>query len=601
MSHLARSIRWPVLAAAVAACLALGAGPARAQQPAPSPAALADAAQPVRVVCVADSAEAFLGDQTFRDHVLARLPAALAPAREADATRRLRDLIAPLGRRFVVPVGSGFVVDPERRHVITGWSVVTACASDRSVDRSRGRQVGILEPDGVDVVAVLAERLPDRTFQDAAGTPVKLVQALCRDRQEPCSADLPRGPDDRPVPDSLRRRQLDNLLAYAPDLAVLRLPAPSRAPPLALAVNQQLDDQMRLVIRSQGPVPVGTTAADAAARLHLVAPVSVGAVYTGPHQISHLPPAGQPGHEIHARLHRLAAAVQPGQTGAPVMRGAGVVGVLTTLPDPARPASDAMAPVYAVPVTVVAVFLDLLKVPYAVAPLDLPAVAAPAADPPAAPAGWAQPQRLMLAGAAVLAVLAGLAFAWLARRPAPTPAAAGLPLPPAPTQRTTSRTVSRVNPTILHAMALPTAATEPEPDPAAPAGANPGPARPPSSVVRARLRCSAGPLAPSVFELPMPNGGATLFVGRDAQSCQVVLPPVMDLVSAVHVCFVWDAASATLTVRDLSSSGTWLNGQRLPKGRTLPLAAGDKVDLGGPDINRFTIELPGAPLPGPSA
>ncbi|MEN9627449.1 MAG: hypothetical protein RJA10_676, partial [Pseudomonadota bacterium] len=297
--------------AALLALLTLG-SPALAQQPPPSPAALSEAAQPVRVVCVADSAEAFLGDETFRERVLARLPAALAPSSGAEPTSRLRDLIAPVGRRFMVPVGSGFVVDPERRHVVTNWAVATACASDRSADRNRGRQVGILQPEGADVAPVLAERLPDRTFQDAAGNPVKLVKALCRDKQETCSADLPRSPDDKALPESLRRRQIDNLLAYAPDLAVLRLPTPSRAQPLALALNQQLDDQMRLVIRSFGPVPVGTTAADAAARQHLVAPLSVGAAYTGPHQISYRPQGGQAGDEVHARLHRMAAAVQPG-------------------------------------------------------------------------------------------------------------------------------------------------------------------------------------------------------------------------------------------------------------------------------------------------
>ena len=555
----------------------------------------------MRVVCVADSAEAFLGDETFRDRVLARLPAALAPASGAEPTSRLRGLIAPVGRRFMVPVGSGFVVDPERRHVVTNWAVATACASDRSADRNRGRQVGILEPEGADVAAVPAERLPDRTFQDAGGNPVKLVQAVCRDKQETCSADLPRSPDDKTLPDSLRRRQLDNLQAYAPDLAVLRLPAPLRAQPLALALNQQLDDQMRLVIRSFGPVPVGVSAADAAARVHLAAPLSVGAVYTGPHQISYLPQGGQREDEVHARLHRMAAAVQPGQAGAPVLRGSGVVGVLTTLFDPARPTTDAAAPAYAVPATVVAVFLDLLKVPYTVAPLDLPVVAAPTTPAPGtavtpAAGGEASPQRLMLAGAAVLAVLAGVAFALLARRPRPQPTAPAAVMP----QPTQQRTMARANPTVLHAVALPTAAIEPgpEPEPERPAEAELTPVPPPQQqMVCARLRCSAGPLAPSVFALPMPNGGTTLFVGRDPQSCQVVLPQQMDLVSAVHACFGWDAPSRTLTVRDLSSSGTWLNGQRVPKGRTLPLAAGDKVDLGGPDINRFTIEIPGAAAP----
>lgn len=589
----ARTPRNPLLAS-----LLLLAGAAGAQQPLPSPAALSESAQPVRVVCVADSPEAFLGDETFRDRVLARLPAALAPASGAEPTTRLRGLIAPLGRRFMVPVGSGFVVDPERRHVVTNWAVVTACASDRSADRNRGRQVGVLEPEGADVTALLAERLPDRTFQDASGNPVKLVQAVCRDRQETCSADLPRSPDDRALPESLRRRQLDNLVAYAPDLAVLRLPGPSRAQPLALALNQQLDDQMRLVIRSFGPVPVGTTAADAAARMHLVAPLSVAAAYTGPHQISYVPQGGQREDEIHARLHRMAAAVQAGQAGAPVLRGTGVVGVLTTLFDPARGSPAPAAPAYAVPVTVVAVFLDLLKVPYTVAPLDLPVVVAPADPvPAAAPAaggrGWAEPQRLMLAGAALLAVLAGVAFVLLARRPRPQATAPAVVLP----QPTLQRTTARVNPTVLHAVAMPTAAIEPAPMPAPEAELTPVPP-PQVSSVGARLRCSAGPLAPSVFALPMPNGGTTLFVGRDAQSCQVVLPPMMDLVSAVHACFVWDAPTRSLSVRDLSSSGTWLNGQRVPKGRTLPLSAGDRVDLGGPDINRFTIEIPGA---GPAA
>ncbi|MEN9628407.1 MAG: hypothetical protein RJA10_1634, partial [Pseudomonadota bacterium] len=281
----------------------------------------------------------------------------------------------------------------------------------------------------------------------------------------------------------------------------------------------------------------------------------------------------------------------------------GVVGVLTTVFDPARGAQGTPEPpAYAVPVTVVAVFLDLLKVPYNVAPLDLPVVVAPTEAKPAAAAaaeaGSAPPQRLMLAGAAVLAVVAGVAFTLLARGRQERPAVPPAVMPEPTQQRTLSRTTSRSSPTVLHAVAMPTAAIEPEPEPVRPPEAERTPVPPPQQqVVCARLRCSAGPLAPSVFALPMPNGGTTLFVGRDAQTCQVVLPPQMDLVSAVHACFAWDAPSHALTVRDLSSSGTWLNGQRLPKGRTLPLADGDKVDLGGPDINRFTIEVPGAAAP----
>ncbi|MBP7668217.1 MAG: FHA domain-containing protein, partial [Burkholderiaceae bacterium] len=496
--------------------------------------------------------------------------------------------------------GSGFVVDPARRHVVSSWQAVTACGHDRA----GGRQVGVIEAEGADVSVQLAERLPDRTYQDASGRPVNLVQALCRDKQLACNADLPRGPDDKPLADAVRRHQLDNLLAYAPDLAVLRLPQPLRTMPLALALNQQLDDQMRLVVRSFGPLPVGTTAADAAARLHLVAPQSLAALYTGPQQISYLPPGNQPGEEIHAKLHRLAAQPLPAQTGAPVMRGAGVVGVLTAMLDPVRPAAAAAdpaaaGPAYAVPVTVLSVFLDLLTVPYVTAALELPlpvAVAdpgpapAPVADS-AARAGWAEPQRLMLLGAGLLAVLAAAAFVLLARRrPAPVPAAA---LPPQqPTQRNNTRVNTRINPTVLHAVAMPTEAVEP---PAAPVEAvltSPRQLAPPPPGVH--LHCSAGPLASAVFSLPMPNGGTTLFVGRDPQSCQVVFPGSMDQVSGVHACFVWDPPLRALSLRDLSSSGTWVNGTRITKGRTLALSAGDQVDLGGPEINRFTIDIPAA-------
>jgi pSer/pThr/pTyr-binding forkhead associated (FHA) protein len=78
----------------------------------------------------------------------------------------------------------------------------------------------------------------------------------------------------------------------------------------------------------------------------------------------------------------------------------------------------------------------------------------------------------------------------------------------------------------------------------------------------------------------------------------VVFPAAMRTdVSAVHACFVWEPGRRThWRLRDLSSSGTWLNGQRIAKGQHPERwRNGARVDLGGPDINRFTIEIPGAP------
>lgn len=550
---------------AALASLAAAAG-AAAQKLPPSAAELAAAAVPVRVVCIADSPEQFLREEAFRERVLLRLADPPGDGGAPDP----RTAIRPLGVRYVVPMGAGFVVDADRRHVVTSWQVVTACTGERG----SGRQVAVLEPGNPGGAPLLGERLPDRQFLDAAGQPVLLVQALCRQAGTPCDVDLPHGPDRKPPAAAERRRQLDNLLAYAPDLAVLRLATVATTPPLALALNQQLDDQMRLFVRGFGR------------GAESLLPASVPALYTGPQQYSSRAGDGAPDGVVHARLHRLAMPVQPGAAGAPVLRGDGVVGVLTVMMDVGASASDAsgLGTSHAVPAQVLASFLTLLKVPYRTAALELP----PRPDTAPAPAAAAdaggsyESRRWMFVAAAVIALGAALAFFALARRqrhlaPAPAPGPAPGPQRPAPAagQRTTTRRPT----TVLHAVAMPTAAVEPVP----------------LDLPVVQLHCSAGPLADQRFALPMPNGGCTMFVGRDAKSCQVVLPAAADDVSAVHACFTWDPHARALTLRDLSSSGTWVNGQRIEKGRTVTLASADRVELGGPDHNRFTVELPPAP------
>lgn len=516
-----------------AVVVALLAGSAWAQLP-PSPAQVAAAAQPVRVVCIAASADTFVRDELFRDRVLRPLA-----ARDADDAA-LRALVQPLGGMAMVTLGSGFVVDAARLHVVTSWQVASGCSGER--------RLAVIDGDGNE--PQLAQRLPERTHTDGNGRPVPLVQALCRDQRDPCGADLPPVDGARPLPDAQRRRQLDNLLAYGPDLAVLRLQNPAKAAPLPLAPQQQVDDQMRLVIRGYAGG---------------AQPVSVAATYTGPQQIDHRPPGGQPEDEVHARLHRLDTLVQPGLVGAPVLRGAGVVGVLTGLTAPVRGAGPTGA-AYAVPATVLVGFLNLLKVPYTQPAPEVLPTTVPAAPPPADDGR----QRLIVATAVALGILAAGAFAlmwWRNRRPSPAAAMPTIAQPP--------RTQQPVNATLLHAVAMPTAEVT----------------RRPNAVDPVRLACSHGPLEPSVFALPMPNGGTTLFVGRDPQACQVVFPAGMDHVSAVHACFIWNPVDGSLALRDLSSSGTWVNGQRIDGGSTVALASGDMVELGGPDINRFTVEI----------
>jgi pSer/pThr/pTyr-binding forkhead associated (FHA) protein len=59
----------------------------------------------------------------------------------------------------------------------------------------------------------------------------------------------------------------------------------------------------------------------------------------------------------------------------------------------------------------------------------------------------------------------------------------------------------------------------------------------------------------------------------------------------VHLCLEWTPSAQRLSVCDLSSSGTWVNGQRIEKGLTVGLMDGDCIDLGEPESNRFTVEL----------
>lgn len=522
---------WLTAASAVlAATPTTPAAPASSLSPVAAPVAAAQPG-PVRVVCIAEQAAALQTE-----------------------ARRLQRSTQAAGGRHILEVGTGFLVDPDHQHVLTSWSAATACAGP-------GLQPGIAEPVGAELFVTAGQRLPDRTFQDASGQPVKLVQAICRDAAQPCGADLPRAPGEAALAEPERRRQLDNLLAYAPDLAVLRLLAPSRTPALGLAPADQLDDQARLQLRF--------TAGDQAA------------VYTGPHQMEWAP-QGTEGAVVRARWHRLTLASGPlpaGRAGAPLLRGSGVVGVLSALH--AAPGEDGKpAPVaFAVPVTVAVAFLDLLKVPHTAAhadPLQPDVAAQPTPQLPAVRPWHQDPPTLMVLGAAVLALLAVAAFVVLWRRNARQAETATLAVPTA--MPYASRTVTRVNRTLLHAVAAPTSALS---------GGGRG----------ARLVGLHGALTGLPFTLPARDGSPSMQAGRSAQHCQLVLPPDAEQVSGQHALFQWDAQAQQLSVTDHSSNGTWVNGLRVVAGVPVTLASGDSVALGGPDGPAFRVDIDLRPAP----
>ena len=579
-----------------AAASGLLAACAVAQPLPPSAAERSAAAMPLRVVCLADSPEAFLREDWFRERVLVPLA---DPG--ADGKPDPRSAIRLLGVRYMVALGAGFVVDAARRHVVTSWQVVAACTGEPG----SGRRIAVVEagqppgqatgqppgqatgpPPGQATgrttgQALAADPLPGPPASCASARPPQPVQALCRDSGVACDAGLAGAAGERAPRGAERRRQLDNLFAYVPDLAVLRLAAAAATPPLVLALDQPLDDQMRLVVR----------AFDRGAQA--LAPASVSALYTGPQQFSSRADPASPQRTLQARLHRLAMPLRPSAGGAPVLRSDGVVGVLSVMHDAPPSSADAsgLGTSHAVPARELAALLALLQVPYlSVEPEALlrPAAAstAAAATPGLAVAARSSPhaepgaRRWMLVGAAALAMAAAFTFFLLAWRqrasvaPAPdaAPPPAASPSGPGGLQRTQTRRKT----TVLHAVAMPTSAIE------APPAAVPPPVR---------LVGSRGPLDDAVFTLPLASGSCTLYLGRDPRSCQVVFPDSAIAVSDVHACLTWDPPGRVLALRDLSRNGTWVNGRRVEQGQTLALASGDCIDLGGPELYRFTIEI----------
>ena len=223
------------------------------------------------------------------------------------------------------------------------------------------------------------------------------------------------------------------------------------------------------------------------------------------------------------------------------------------------------------------------------ASLALPGTASAADD------GWSSRQLLLLAVVAVSVVLAGVAYLRIARKalplppppgPAPTPAAGlAAPAPPeataivmTPSATAGFTTASRTTPSVAASAA------------AADDGATDLLLEPLPWV---ELRASHGPWSGQVFTLPTPNGALAISIGRDAASCQLVLPNDLDTVGRLHAMLIWNPQTGGLVVEDAGSDhGTFVNARRIAPHEATPLQDGDVVDLGGPASHRLSVMLP---------
>lgn len=102
--------------------------------------------------------------------------------------------------------------------------------------------------------------------------------------------------------------------------------------------------------------------------------------------------------------------------------------------------------------------------------------------------------------------------------------------------------------------------------------------------------------------VPLPASGHVT-IGRKT-SCQLVVPDAHAYVSGEHCRVRTTAKPSVASVEDLSANGTFLNGQRIGKGKTLPASIGDELSLAKPGRKGGALRFKfaeGPPLPAKAA
>ena len=78
-------------------------------------------------------------------------------------------------------------------------------------------------------------------------------------------------------------------------------------------------------------------------------------------------------------------------------------------------------------------------------------------------------------------------------------------------------------------------------------------------------------------------------IGRDPQSCNIVLSSEKKDISRTHCSVKYDPYTDSFKVIDMSSNGTFVNGQRLIKDQEMQLKAGTVISLGSGE-NQFRLK-----------
>lgn len=566
------------MALALATPLSFGqTGGASLRAPADAAAHTTSGPMPVRVVCLAENVEDYFKNP---NELLALTLVRLFGGSKVNAAivAGFKSQFPPVGGWHYLPIGTGFIVDKERLHVVTNWHVALQCPRD---EKSR-LQIGIIEPSGNEITSILADAIEGRVRTEAVDgkgrevTEKVPVRALCRDREKSCSTS-----------------GSENVEFFAPDLAVLKLRGPAQTLPIPFASNLNLSGRSDLEIRGFPQVTMRLSQAAGGSRLQTVLPTLTMAKYSGPLSRDNIRPGVAQQDIVRAEMLMLAAQVHPGNSGGPVLANGSVVGVVTAAivsggklrraadgddVDNTRVADDIVPAGYAlaVPVAEVTRMLDWVGVKPAAA-ASLPPIQDISSFPPPEKQhkqekSWLQDtQHQLMLGLALCLLVATAAFGvMISRRKAITT--------PAP-----------VKPPIK-----PDTVIVPDPRPRVePETPKPAPAVTPEKVrAVVELSLSQCPQEGQRLTLPLPNGANSLTVGRDPRVCQFVFPNSCNDVSGIHCSFTWNIQTAKLFVEDLRSTNfTFVNGRKLVANKPEQLKAGDTVDLGAEGRNRFSVRI----------
>ena len=94
--------------------------------------------------------------------------------------------------------------------------------------------------------------------------------------------------------------------------------------------------------------------------------------------------------------------------------------------------------------------------------------------------------------------------------------------------------------------------------------------------------CVSGSLAGRTFIV-----AGTTRIGRDSNQCQIYFPPAEPGISRTH-CTI-ELSGGDMRVTDTSSTGTYLNGSRIPYGVSVSVPVGSRIQLGAPDRTVFEV------------